>query len=73
MRHHRSSLVHSLPTRDIDPRILALCEKVKARCPRAVINHIIEHGAVTTEELPSIYGYDHPRGLFGMFVSMASR
>ena len=73
LRLRRSSLVRSLPTRDIDPCIFALCEKVKARRPRAVISHIIEHGAVTTEELQSIYRYDHPRGLFGMFVSMASR
>lgn len=33
---------------------------MKARRPRTVIDHIIEHGAVTTEELQSIYGYDHP-------------
>ncbi len=46
--------------RDIDPRILALCEQVTAKRPRTVIDHIIKHGSVTTEELQSDYGYDHP-------------
>jgi len=45
---------------EIDPRILALCEEVKAKRPRTVIDHILKHGHVTTEELQSLYGYDHP-------------
>lgn len=49
-----------MSTRNIDPRILALCDEVKAKRPRTVIDHIIEHGSVTTEELQSIHGYDHP-------------
>ena len=49
-----------MPNLGIDPRILALCEKVTAKRPRTVIDHIIEHGSVTTEELQSLYGYDHP-------------
>lgn len=28
--------------------------------PRRVIDHILEHGFVTTEELREVYGYDHP-------------
>ena len=28
--------------------------------PRRVIDHILEHGFVTTEELRTVYGYDHP-------------
>lgn len=44
----------------IDPRIIALCEKVTKKRPRTVIKHILEHGYVTTEELQEIYGYDHP-------------
>lgn len=28
--------------------------------PRRVIDHILEHGFVTTEELRTIYGYEHP-------------
>lgn len=45
---------------EIDPRILALCGKVTAKRPRTVIKHIIRHGAITTEELQSLYGYSHP-------------
>ena len=45
---------------EIDPRILALCEKVTAKRPRVVIDHILKHGYVTTEELQTQYGYDHP-------------
>lgn len=45
---------------DIDPRILVLCDKVTAKRPRTVIDHIIKHGHITTEDLQSIYGYDHP-------------
>ena len=45
---------------EVDPRILALCEKVKAKRPRTVIDHILRHGYVTTEELQNDYGYDHP-------------
>ena len=49
-----------MPRRDIDPRILALCDKVTAKRPRTVIDHIIKHGSITTEELQSLYDYDHP-------------
>nr|WP_317108680.1 HNH endonuclease [Chroococcidiopsis sp. SAG 2025] len=31
-----------------------------AKRPKAVINHILQHGFVTTEELKNIYGYNHP-------------
>ena len=44
----------------IDPRIHALCEKVTAKRPRTVIDHILKHGHITTEELQTLYGYDHP-------------
>lgn len=41
-------------------RFLDLCRSVTARRPRVVIDHILEHGYVTTEELKEIYGYNHP-------------
>lgn len=44
----------------VDPRILALCEKVTKKRPRTVIDHILAHGHITTEELQETYGYDHP-------------
>ena len=37
-----------------------LCRSVTARRPRTVIEHILEHGYITTEELKDQYGYDHP-------------
>ena len=49
-----------MSNQEVDPRILALCEKVTAKRPRTVIDHILEHGHVTTEELQTLYGYDHP-------------
>lgn len=44
----------------IDPRILELCEKVTDKRPRTVIDHIIKHGQITTDELKELYGYNHP-------------
>ena len=39
---------------------LALLESVVAKRPRTVIDHILTHGQITTEELRDIYGYNHP-------------
>lgn len=39
---------------------IKLCKKVTAKRPRIVIDHILKHGHVTTEELKTKYGYDHP-------------
>ncbi len=36
------------------------CKSVMAKRPKTVIEHIIKHGHVTTEELKEIYGYNHP-------------
>ena len=37
-----------------------LLKSVEAKRPRTVIQHILEHGQVTTEELKEVYGYNHP-------------
>ncbi len=39
---------------------MALCNQVTGKRPRTVIDHIIKHGFITTEDLKNIYGYDHP-------------
>ena len=39
---------------------LDLCRSVTAKRPKTVIDHILEHGHITTEELKDEYGYDHP-------------
>ncbi len=39
---------------------LALLESVTAKRPRTVIQHILAHGYVTSQELKDTYGYNHP-------------
>ena len=39
---------------------ITLCKKVTAKRPRTVIEHILKHGFVTTQELKDRYGYNHP-------------
>ena len=39
---------------------MELLRSVSAKRPRTVIDHILEHGQSTTEELRDIYGYNHP-------------
>lgn len=37
-----------------------LCHSVTAKRPKTVIDHILKHGSITTEELKEKYGYNHP-------------
>lgn len=39
---------------------LNLLNSVTAKRPRTVIQHILEHGYITSEELKDKYGYNHP-------------
>jgi hypothetical protein len=39
---------------------LKLCHSVTAKRPRAVIQHILKRGHITTQELRDEYGYNHP-------------
>ena len=39
---------------------LELCASVTGKRPKTVIDHILKHGHITTEELKNKYGYDHP-------------
>lgn len=39
---------------------IKLCKKVKAKRPRTVIDHILKHGFITSQELKDKYGYNHP-------------
>lgn len=45
---------------DYPPEFLKLLESVDAKRPRTVIDHILKHGEITTEDLKTIYGYNHP-------------
>ncbi len=44
----------------VDERILEAARKVTAKRARTVIDHIIAHGSITTEQLKDDYGYNHP-------------
>lgn len=39
---------------------LTLLKSVEAKRPKTVIEHILQHGHITTQELKEIYGYNHP-------------
>jgi len=39
---------------------LKLCRSVTAKRARTVIDHILKHGRISTEELKDKYGYNHP-------------
>ena len=42
------------------PEFLELLQSVTAKRPRTVIQHILKHGYITSEELSNTYGYSHP-------------
>lgn len=42
------------------PEFLQLLKSVEAKRPRTVIDHILRHGQITSDELKRIYGYNHP-------------
>jgi len=44
---------------NVHPKIREQIKKVTNKRPLAVINHILKHGQVTTEELREQYGYEH--------------
>ena len=44
----------------IDQKLLEAAKKVTAHRAKVVIDHIIKHGFISTEELKEIYGYNHP-------------
>lgn len=39
---------------------IAKVQSVSAKRAKTVIDHILQHGQITTEELKMLYGYDHP-------------
>jgi hypothetical protein len=52
--------IRKTPAASLDEAMLALCRSVDAKRARIVIDHILEHGLITNEELSDLYGYDHP-------------
>ena len=46
------------------PKILEIASKITAKRPKTVIDHIIKHGSITTDDLQYEYGYEHaPRAI----------
>lgn len=45
---------------ELPPHFLARLEAVTARRARKLIDHILAHGHVSTEEFTELYGYNHP-------------
>ena len=41
-------------------KFLDLLNSVEAKRPRTVIQHILQHGFITSQELKDTYGYNHP-------------
>lgn len=45
---------------DYPQEFLELLNSITAKRPKTVIQHILQHGFITSEELKDTYGYDHP-------------
>ena len=45
---------------DLSDEFLELLASVKGRRSRIVVDHILEHGSISTEDLEQQYGYKHP-------------
>lgn len=48
------------PENSLEKNFIALCKQIKAKRAKIVIDHILRHGFITTEDLKDIYKYDHP-------------
>ena len=49
-----------MKVKDLPREFVKKCKAVTAKRPRTVIDHILKHGQITTEELKEKYGYNHP-------------
>jgi hypothetical protein len=47
-------------SQQLPDEFLKLCRSITAKRPKTVIDHILQHGFVTTEDLKETYGYNHP-------------
>ena len=45
---------------DYSEEFLALLNSITAKRPRTVIQHILQHGYITSQDLKDLYGYNHP-------------
>ncbi len=49
-----------MPIPELPKEFIDLCQSITDKRPKTVIEHILKHGHITTEELKNIYGYNHP-------------
>ena len=49
-----------MQSKKLPKEFLGRLKAIKSKRPRTVIEHILKHGFITTEELKSKYGYNHP-------------
>ncbi len=49
-----------MPREKLPSELLLRLKAVTAKRPRTVIDHILKHGHITTQELRDKYGYNHP-------------
>jgi hypothetical protein len=49
-----------MTAQDLPPEFLEFLSSISSKRPRTVIEHILKHGYITTEELKERYGYNHP-------------
>jgi Helix-turn-helix domain len=49
-----------LTEKNLPRNFVKLCRAVTAKRPKTVIDHLLKHGQITTEELKNRYGYSHP-------------
>lgn len=47
-------------SQQLPDNFVELCRSVTAKRPKAVIEHILQYGFISTEELKNTYGYNHP-------------
>ncbi|WP_294320497.1 hypothetical protein [uncultured Sphingomonas sp.] len=52
--------VPTTPAASLDKAFLEVCRSVTAKRARTVIDHILQHGIITTDELKERYGYAQP-------------
>jgi hypothetical protein len=49
-----------VPNKKLPLDFLKRLRAVTSKRPKTVIDHILKHGHITTDELKTLYGYDHP-------------
>src|SRR5438094_6870855 len=45
---------------NVSPELRAYIETIKAKRAKTVLDHVLKQGYITTDELKSLYGYEHP-------------